>query len=331
MNSTLETEKIHGKDKILKALRGAEESSQTAHLEDEGLTFTQLFESTGLARSILSRYLEELFNKKQIEKTWRKYRITGTGKEVLEVKDDIAVISRTKRIVRKELAPNLETTVFPAMLPVEVSIYLNSEINKLVDTTKEDLLLTKGPPVSKDEALETLLSKIALPTSKYFDDMLVSRFMGLPGMDYRNQKIPQGGPKMAFQSLLDLEGAVLVRLSRDKLRIDQENIRNRFTVNLLNKVLGGKYEIPINTFTVMKELGMITSEECDKYEQARDPRSEKRVLSQLLKKYDALAWGERKRTRTPRDHISVEILDKRRAERKKKLEAKEESAHPRSV
>lgn len=343
-----------GKEKILKVLQEAGEN---------GLSFKELREKTGLAGSILSHYLQQLLDDSMIEKLWRKYRVLDEGREALSIRDDILLISRTKKVIRKELLPNPEK-IAPRIFPIDVSIHLSPEIEKLLDLTREDLEFTKGPPISKEELYETLLGEIAEPIAAHFDTMFITKFysltqdllaydiqqmqpaerrdflsrlhqMELPiGRDattlerrkrtldfyedeYMRQKFPPEGPSLTFESLLDFEGAVIAHVSREKLKKDQDNIRNRFTAYMLAATVNRLLAQPPHFVYTMMKAGMITPEEYEKYRQAKGSKNTKRVLRHLLKKYYTLAWGERPRERIRIHRVSRKILKKRQRERQK--------------
>ena len=158
-------------------LRRAEENLDP---KKNGLTFGGLIETTDLDRSILSQYLRDLQEMTPpliLRTPDRKYHLLEGGKEVLSRRDDVAVILRSGKVLRREIQPDPKITA-PRIFPIEASVYV-SGVEKLVDETAEDLRLTRGSLASKDEAQHALLAEMADPIALRFDTIFTLRFWNL--------------------------------------------------------------------------------------------------------------------------------------------------------
>jgi DNA-binding MarR family transcriptional regulator len=169
-----------GEDKILDCLRAGP------------MTFTTLHEKTGLARSILTRYLKQLQKKRMVERTLeeRKYCLLNEGRKAVSCRDDILLITRTDQVLRNEIRPNPDK---PQILPVDVSTYLSPEVKDLLVIVLEELKETKGPTVTEDEAQHDLLREIGSQAISHFEDIFVRRFLKI-AKDWHVYSIQQMNP-----------------------------------------------------------------------------------------------------------------------------------------
>jgi len=330
-----------GKHKILDALREADQTPNA-----RGLTFGDLLERTGLDRSILSQYLKDLQDGDLVERTTdRRYLILDQGKEALDRRDDVLVISRSGKVLRKEVQPS-QDVLAPRIFPIDASIYINPETEQLIEEAAEELEGTVNPdgtkpPVSKEEAIRTVLAEITEPIATHFDTMFLRRFYKLTEdwrvyraqqmqpaerrdylrefhhwimpagrganarrqmestldqleTQYMHQKFPEGGlPPLAFETILDFEAAVVVSVSRDRLKNEATTIRNRFALLLLTFAIneGGPLpRLPPGGLTAMSETGIITPEELEECRSAKGNKQRLRVLQRMWDKYYRLAW-----------------------------------------
>jgi DNA-binding MarR family transcriptional regulator len=331
-----------GKHKILDALREADQTPNA-----RGLTFGDLLERTGLDRSILSQYLKDLQDGDLVERTTdRRYLILDQGKEALDRRDDVLVISRSGKVLRKEIQPS-QDVLAPRIFPIDASIYINPETEQLIEEAAEELGGTVNPdgtkpPVSKEEAIRTVLAEITDPIATHFDTMFLRRFYKLAEdwrvyrvqqmqpaerrdylrefhhwimpaerdanarrqmestldqleRQYVHQKFPEGGPSpLAFETILDFEAAVVVSVSRDRLKNEATTIRNRLALLLLSFAIhGGDLlpRLPPGSLSAMAETGIITPEEFEQYRMAKGSKQRLRILQTMWLKYYRLAWG----------------------------------------
>jgi DNA-binding MarR family transcriptional regulator len=344
-----------GKQKILDALGETQQRPNAT----QGLTFGDLLERTGLDRSILSQYLKDLQDAELIERTTnRRYLILDQGRQALVRRDDVLVISRSGKVLRKEIQPSNDVLA-PRVFPVDASIYVNPEIEQLIEEAAEELEGTVNPdgtkpPVSKEEAIRTVLAEITEPIVTAFDTMFLRRFYKLAEdwrvyriqqmqpaerrdylrgfhhwimparrdanartemestlnqleSQYMHQTFPEGGPPpLSFKTILDFEAAVVVSVSRDRLKNEATTIRNRFALLLLTFAINagdGIPRLPPGALTAMSETGIITPEELEECRQAKGSTQRLRVLQRMSDKYYRLAWGKDP-TRTRDIHVA---------------------------
>jgi hypothetical protein len=265
------------------------------------------------------------------------------GREALDRRDDILILSRTGKLLRREIQPNRDLAA-PRIFPIEASIYLSPEIERLVEDTAEELVASKGPSIKNEEAKDALLAEIADPLAAHFDTLFLQRFFGLAEdwrvyrvqqmerekrreylhefhypithfgrsanarqqtertldqleKQYMAQKFPERGPpSLAFETVLDFEAAVVVSVSRERLKKDATAIRNRFALYLLSLAIPGglrdtmMVRLPAGGLGAMAEAGIITDEEFEQFRQAKTERQRVKVLQNMWRKYYKLSW-----------------------------------------
>lgn len=165
-----------GKEKILRVLREAD--SDLEH-DKKWLSNEEIVQKVGHHKSIVCKYLRELITNGQIEKGpgkhWRKYGISNMGREILEKKDIILMISRSKKIIEKEISPDSKRLA-PRILPINVAVYSSPEIDKLRNLLKDELEFTKEFPLSQKYLDEIILADIAEPIAAHFEYQLMKKF-----------------------------------------------------------------------------------------------------------------------------------------------------------
>lgn len=334
-----------GEERILAELKKAQEAVETA----DGLKHKELLDRTGLARSILSQYLYDLQKIGLIERTLeRKYRIKEAGNDVLRKRDDVLIILGSKKVLQKEIEPSQHVDA-PLVLPVDAAIYVSPEIEQLIEEAADELEGTARrygtkPPVSKEEAIRSVLAEITEPIAAHLDTMFLRRFLKLDedrrayqiqqmsplarrkyfldhyrimpaGKDpnaqrkmketlndlerqYMDQKFPEGGPPpLTFETVLDFEAAVVVKVSRERLKKDATAIRNRFALYLLSLAIPGglqdtvKMRLLPRGLSAMAEAGIITDEEFQQFRNAKNEKQRMKVIHDMGRKYYGLAWG----------------------------------------
>lgn len=299
---------------------------------DKGRSFKDLLMIPGMFPSNLSKFLKRLQDPSQslVERdvNTRKYRILEAGEEALKRRDDIVIISRTKRSFSRELKPSNEV-VAPRVLPVQASIYLNEQIAAAAD------MIAREQGLSEPEVQKQILAELAEGTAYAFEQMLNEKFHrlvddsrvyrvqqmprnkrrdhlskvhpGWPGVrlngalldhveaEYMKEKFPEGGPNMTLEDLLDFEAALVVRISHASIMKDLQGIKNRFVMRILADIKNPELSTdPNEIMPVMGQLGLITPSELEEYAKAAGTkRGRERVLDKLWEAYHERAWHKK--------------------------------------
>jgi DNA-binding HxlR family transcriptional regulator len=170
-----------GEQKILKQL----EVANTAYKD--------LRTSADLSDSILSEYLRRLQQSRLIRREPdRKYSLVAEGRDALRRSDDIAIVSKTGRLLLGEIEPRREYD-HPCIFPIDVSIYVGPEIERRIEEIQEEPDMERTGPVSKDEAKQLLLVQAASEVSRIFEDLFYRRFAGMVD-DWRVHSIQRMNP-----------------------------------------------------------------------------------------------------------------------------------------
>jgi hypothetical protein len=301
-----------GERKILEALDTAKNRS---------LLNKSLLSLPGMFPSNLAKFLRRLQERGLIERDikTREYRILELGLEGLRRTDDMGISFTSKNAYFKELEPDNEM-VAPRIVPVQATIYMNEEIA----AAAKDVAREEG--VKTTEARDRLLSSLAEQTAYAFEKMLLQRFYGLVdgwetykiqqmspadrtgylrayGLDgelleelgayHMNQKLPQGGPDLSIENVLDFEAALIVKVSRTGIMKDLQHTKDRLTHRILNDFSNPDIRTyPDKTMPVMAKAGLITQQELQAYQKAKRKRDRDRALTKLREDYFFKAWGK---------------------------------------
>jgi hypothetical protein len=146
----------------------------------------------------------------------RKYRLMTEGNDALRRSDDIAILSRSRRLLQGEIEPRKEYD-HPRIFPIDVSIYVGSEIERKIEEIQEEPDMERTGPLSKDEAKSLLLVQAASDVSRIFEDLFYRRFAGMVD-DWRVYSIQRTTPTERRNILRRTHGIVFLGTSGTKER-----------------------------------------------------------------------------------------------------------------
>ena len=313
-------------DRILQELKSA---------GDKGLSNKDLLKIPGMFPSNLSKFLKRLQDPSQavIERDVksRRYRILDAGQDALNRKDDMLIISRSKRSFSRELEPSDEI-VAPRVLPVQASIYLNEQI------LAQSRMISRQEGISEADVQKQILAELAESTAYAFEQMLRDKFyrlvqewhtyhvqqmprkkrreylgkvhpdwplpLGGSTLDhveaeYMKEKFPEGGPDMALKDFLDFEAALVVKVSRARIIEDLGEVKDRLVMRILADIGDDNLYMDLNqVLPVMFSLGLITRNELRECLRGGGKRGRERVVHKLWDTYYERAW-HKKYVKTP--------------------------------
>jgi hypothetical protein len=176
-------------------------------LELGDASYGDLKAGTGLADSILSEYLRRLQRVLLISRgPERKYRLLAEGRDALRRSDDIAIVCKSGRLLQREIEPS-EDYVSPRIFPIDVSIYVSPEVERVIEDNLEEMQAERAGRVGKDEPKQRLLVQVASDVSRIFEDLFYRRFTGMfdDWWVYRLQRMKPAERKSLLRRVHHLE------------------------------------------------------------------------------------------------------------------------------
>lgn len=158
---------------------------------DIGLGFENILKETGRSRGIVNKHLRELYKHGMVERKpgygRQNYRISKKGNQLLDTKEEIYIISRTTKLLQKEIIPDPEFIVDPpshprGIFPFNVSVYLDKDTESRlkrregseIESRKKKMKFTNISSV-KNEVQKRFLNQLTYNLTSYYDTWLAAR------------------------------------------------------------------------------------------------------------------------------------------------------------
>jgi len=235
-----------------------------------------------------------------------RYAISKAGLYALTTSEDLKTLQEVKITHYQEIKPDPEKKTPPNVLPINASVYIDPEI-KLSEYLFEDTISYVAGIFEilfeewfVNNAVDQLAHKIQQMRPQERMRFLRRLILFPPNTTSRRREAilkeeedrnlnhkPSGSPPLLrFEDMLNFQGALVVSISKEKLRGDPENMRKRFVSTLLERFIG-KDLVTVNPrlLPAMADLGLITAEEYKEYLQARTYDRRLKIIHELRAKY----------------------------------------------
>jgi hypothetical protein len=300
----------------------------------DGLTYTELLELPGLYPSNLSKFLIRLQGNGLVQKDpkTRTYRATPSGKSVSNATEmDIITRDGQKKKLTLKLKSNADDIYWISIFPVEASIYLSPEIENLIRDVKND-------KVDAYRAKDTVFRYAVRPVETFFERLFFLRLSTFietyfndmhqqnSGTNLWNSSISKkatltelihtlrrqhnaiDSSKYGLSRLLDFNAAIVVKVCKEGLTANLEDVRNRILVHQLVDVKqaldevarlkdeGGRkiFVMPLIAWLgAITRMGLLSTEEFDRICQAKSVKGINAVVKALATNYYAKVYGEK--------------------------------------
>src|SRR5208282_5671095 len=250
----------------------------------------------------------------------RKYRIMESGENALHKRDDVQIITSNRRILESELQPNYPeypNEIGPVLMPMTAAVYLSPEIESMINDTSEgsrtanqdakkvilaelaeptvqlfeEMLVRRFKNLSTDLLAYRIQKMSPADRKKYFQSyhqrigksILPPDEHTIEVMEqlYMEHRLPPEGPDLSIENVLNYEAALVVQVSRERLRKDLQAIKDRLAWRLLSDLIQNPSHLMDHILVAMAKTGIMSSDECKAYFKARHEKSGRRVLVDL--------------------------------------------------
>ena len=299
-----------------------------------GLLNAELQKIPGLYPSNLSKFLKRLQAKGLVQRDpeTRRYRATPSGKSVSNVTEmDIITRDNQNKKLTLKLRSNADDIYWIGIFPVEATVYLSPEIENLIRDVKSD-------KVGVSQAKDTVFRYAVRPVETFFERLLFLR-LGAFVEDYRNDLRQQNNgtnlwnsrvsqnatfteiiaafrkqhnaidsSKYRLSHLLDFNAAIVVKVWREGLDENLEDVKNRILVHQLADVKEALDEVArlkdrgsrklfvmplIAWLGAITKMGLLSAEEFDRICQAKSVKGINAVVMTLATNYYAKVYREK--------------------------------------
>jgi DNA-binding HxlR family transcriptional regulator len=331
------TKLVEAEVRILEALREARPN-------EYGLTNKELQKIPGLFPSNLSKFLKRLQASGLVQRDpeTRRYRATPSGKSVSNATEmDIITRDNQNKKLTLKLKSNADDIYWIGIFPVEATIYLSPEIESLIRDVKSH-------KADVYQAKDTVFRYAVRPVETHFERLFflrLSTFIENYIKDLRQQNngtnlwsssisqnatftklIPTlrkqhnaiDSSKYGLSRLLDFNAAILVKVWKEGIAANLEDVKDRIVVHVLVDVKQALDEaahlrrvkdqasrnVLVMTVIVwlgaITKMGLLSAEEFDRVCQAKSVKGINTVVTMLATNYYAKVYHGRPNMETLR-------------------------------